>query len=138
MNKIIVSFVFSLLFFGCTFAPASVPAELSKPFSIKVNQTALIDSEGLLIKLVEIPNDSRCPTDVMCVWAGEVSAKLELKKDTKEAFLQPVLGASADNRSEAEFVGYLVKLVSVEPYPKMAGSMLQSDYSVTLLVSKKS
>ncbi len=137
MHKIFSVLAFSFLFLGCIFQSSDVRSELGKEFSLKVNQSASIDSEGLTIKLLEIPNDSRCPSEVLCVWAGEVMAKLELKKGTNEALLQPVLGASADNRSEAEFDGYLIKLVSVDPYPKKAGSIPQSDYSVTLLVSKK-
>jgi len=137
MHRIFVVLFLSILLLGCAIKSADVSAELDKQFSLKANQTASIDSEGLTIKFREISGDSRCPSDVVCVWAGEVTAKLELKKSTNEAPIQLILGAGADNRSEAEFDDYSIKLVSVDPYPKTTGSIQQSNYSVILSVSKK-
>jgi len=137
MDRTIVALFIGLLLLGCTANPQLVQAQLGKNFTLKVNQTASIASEGLIIKLDGVTQDSRCPSDVVCVWAGEVQVKLLLSKGEKSGLLQPVLGASAGNESEGEFEGYKIKLVSVEPYPVSTKQIAQSDYNVTLTVEKE-
>ncbi len=44
----------------------------------------VVFSDGLTVTLKEI-NDSRCPKDVQCVWAGELSGVLVLSGDNTSA-----------------------------------------------------
>ena len=46
---------------------------LDQTFTISKNQTAiLVDKKSIELKLINV-SDSRCPKDVACVWAGELS-----------------------------------------------------------------
>ncbi len=70
-------------------------------------------SDGLTVQLLEI-NDSRCPAGVQCIWAGELSARLEIsggKAGTTTAEMR--LGTSR-NRQTA-LGGYTFELIDATP-----------------------
>ncbi len=50
--------------------------EYGSPIIFNINQTKNLDG-GLKLTLIEI-NDSRCPKNVVCVWAGELSAVFKI------------------------------------------------------------
>jgi len=56
--------------------PANNLQEFGKAVTLKLNDKITF-SDGLVVILTEI-NDSRCPKDVQCIWAGEISVVLEL------------------------------------------------------------
>lgn len=51
-------------------------ADFNKIVTLKLNNQITF-TNGLMVKLKKI-NDSRCPKDVQCIWAGELSGVLEL------------------------------------------------------------
>jgi hypothetical protein len=81
-SLIIINLVLLALFaLGCNESDDdnSVSAKLGEQFYIKVGQTESINSENIKIKLLEVTNDSRCASDVVCIWAGEVKAVLNVR-----------------------------------------------------------
>jgi len=125
---------------------ADVYADLGQPFSLKLNQSAFIPSENLQILFQDVPSDSRCPSDVQCIWAGEVKVSLMLKKGRNgpaaawHTNLSIVKGAGEESGVETfnDALGnrYTVKLVRVEPYPKSNQQIDARNYTVTLEISK--
>lgn len=74
-------------------------AELGETFTLQPGQFRGVDG-GIRLTLLEI-NDSRCPADVQCIWAGELSAHLKLEgpEETappQEFFLGTVRGRTAE------------------------------------------
>jgi hypothetical protein len=67
-------------------------------------------------------NDSRCPEGVTCIWAGEVSATIEVYKDKKLVEEKDVLFNSANRLENIKwFENYFskkIKGIGVMPYPK--------------------
>lgn len=59
---------------------AKLSLEFGKSFTLALNKVGTF-TDGLNITLKKI-NDSRCPVGVECVWAGELSAVLELSSST--------------------------------------------------------
>ena len=67
---------------GC--APAVVKeAQLDQPFTLFVRERAQLGN--LQIRFIGVPEDSRCPLDVECVWAG--NAKIVLGVSLKDLSL---------------------------------------------------
>lgn len=67
---------------------------------------------GLVLTLKAI-EDSRCPPDVQCVWAGELAAVLDVSLDTPAAeHLEVRLGEST--RPQAEAFGAVIRLVAID------------------------
>ena len=58
-----------------------ISAKLGEQFQLKVNQIAILKSDNIEIKFLNVTNDSRCPSDVTCVWEGEVKMSVNVVKD---------------------------------------------------------
>lgn len=117
---------------GC--APAVVEeAQLDEPFTLFVRQTAQIGD--LRIRFIGVPEDSRCPADVECVWAGNAKIVLgvSLKDSTDETVL--TLSSTLDPR-EALYAGYRIRFVSLKPERFSERTINPAEYRVTLIVSR--
>jgi len=104
-------------------------------FSILAQQTEKITSKkciskkGYHLKLKSVFDDSRCPEGVNCVWAGEVSVKIEVFKDKKLIEEKTMLFNSKNKQENVKwFENYLsntIESISVFPHPK-EGIVVQS------------
>ena len=56
----------------------SIDVVTGKAFDIAIGQSARIQGTPLTVQLSAIEQDSRCPQDVQCVWAGNAVARLVL------------------------------------------------------------
>ncbi|HEX6562438.1 MAG TPA: hypothetical protein VF016_10485, partial [Nitrososphaera sp.] len=63
----------------------TVPAELDKPFKLKIGQRAALDSEKITISLLNVTEDSRCPSDVVCIWQGQASIRVSAEVNGTDA-----------------------------------------------------
>ncbi len=83
----------------------------------------------LSITLDSIVEDSRCPSDVQCIWAGQVVVKLSLLNGMKSELVKSSL-----NQDPYLFDNYSIKIVSVEPIPKSGEAISAGEYKVTVHV----
>lgn len=98
------------------------PGDNQSKIALKVGGEEIFNNE-LGIKLLKIVSDSRCPLGVKCVWAGEVTAEIELKSGS---FLGKV---TLSNRGgEYMFENYLIKLTQVRPEKRQEMAILQDEY----------
>ena len=97
----------------------------------------IVNKSGVQFRLKNVSDDSRCPTNVTCVWAGEVSAKIEVYennvlKETK------TMTFNYKNKTEnvAWFTNYFkekaIKDVLVLPYPENGKTINPEDYYLKL------
>lgn len=113
----------------------AVAAELDKPFELKIGQQAAIDSENIVIGFLNVAEDSRCPSDVVCIWQGQASIRISAEVNGTDSG-QFVLTIGANEKSATIAGGqYSVRMVSLEPYPVSTENM-HGDYIATLVVSK--
>ncbi len=116
--------------------PNLIPINLGNQFELKVNQEALIDPEKIKIKFLNVEEDSRCPSDVQCVWPGQV--KILVKVINQEQDLGEFnLISRVGEKAVKTFDGYSIELIEVTPYPQKNQRPEISDYQVTLVVSQK-
>ncbi|MCA6067639.1 hypothetical protein JI747_010655 [Chryseobacterium sp. RG1] len=88
-----------------------------------------------------ISEDSRCPKDVNCIWAGVAVAQVEVMGTTTRPMTLNL--ASADNKAKnynqsATFNGYTISLVDVQPYPNAAEGtkVLNGKYKIGITIKK--
>jgi hypothetical protein len=92
-----------------------------------------VDGKKLLVYLSAVVNDSRCPADVICVRAGDVTVVLELA--TQEAGTTKAEVKFEGGRTTVNQGAYGIVVTDVQPYPYAAGTPIAaSDYVVTLVV----
>jgi hypothetical protein len=124
-----------LLLASCAVTPGEVKADLGQEFSLSIGQSVVITGENLEIKFQEVVEDSRCPKDVTCVWAGRVSCVVEITEDGslyRMVLTQPGL---TDQYVEETYKEYQLTF-KVEPYPEVDTEIPSSDYRLLLSVSK--
>jgi hypothetical protein len=108
--------------------------KLDVPFVLQVQETVLIDSDFKL-SFLGIEADSRCPSDVTCVWEGEVKAQISLEKGQKNLGTH-VIPSKINDLDTQIFENYYIRIVEIQPYPTSSTPIKPSEYQLTFLVSK--
>ncbi len=127
--------VFLLLACGGVTAAGRVPAvPLGQDFVLEVGQTVLVEGAGFGITFVAVTEDSRCPVDVTCVWAG--NATVELKVSMSDA-VDTTVTLNTDLEPRATTIGrHELRLVALAPVPRSDVRIAPGDYRATLRVEK--
>lgn len=105
-------------------------------FAVGFGETVEIASEGIMITFVEVMEDSRCPSDVQCVWAGRATVVLGIQFDYEEPIhIQLSVGTLGEGYySEIIVDGVWITLIDVEPHPISTEKIQLEDYRVALVV----
>ncbi len=107
---------------------------LDQPFELRVGETVTVSGEQLTVKLESVPSDSRCPTSVTCIWAGNAVARVTLTK-TGQSPQTFDLNTNLDPKS-ATYGAYQIDFTALTPYPSSTSPIAQSKYRATFVVSK--
>lgn len=137
MRGLIYQYITVALFFiGLSSASAEAnKVFLDKEFSLGVGQSATIEGERLVIEFETVLEDSRCPVNAVCVWAG--NGKVELKILDIDGQNKTVTLNTEDEPKAITLKAHQLKLIALSP-PRIDGvSILPGDYAVTLRVEKK-
>jgi len=137
MRKELALVFLALLVFGCT-TPAEKPinASFGSPFHLKINQSAVVDSENITIVFMNVTGDSRCPSNVQCIWEGAAHISTQVLQNGKslgefELSLQGGRGSSINVSS------YSITMLDLSPYPVAGAQTNSSEYVATLVFSKQ-
>lgn len=121
-------------------APNPSQPALGSEFKLGFDQTATIEPEGLVIRFLDVLEDSRCPANVVCVWAGRIKILVGVEKDgVALGRFELALEGAREDLATADVGGYLVQLRAVNPYPGTAGTetpVKKESYVATLIVFK--
>lgn len=102
---------------------------------VTIKQKVCPNQKGFQLVLKAISNDSRCPEDVTCIWAGEVTAVVSVYKDSKlieDSTLVFSMKNEEDNKKW--LASYLsekqkkIKSIRVLPYPKEGSKINPGEY----------
>ncbi|HSB83693.1 MAG TPA: hypothetical protein VLD64_04335, partial [Nitrosarchaeum sp.] len=99
-------------------------------FELKSQQYAEIPDEHLRITFLEVSEDSRCPADVTCVWAGMANLKFSISQDQEKEI------TLSSNNIATVFDKYQIQLIDVKPYPVSTKTIKAEDYIAILKVTK--
>ncbi len=104
-------------------------------FSVGLGGTVTVDGEDLRIKFKAVSEDSRCPANAVCMWAGNARIELEIVTADGE-HLSQVLNTE-DPAQAINLRRYTLHLISLQP-ARIDGVMLKpEDYRLTLIVRRK-
>lgn len=123
----------ALMFLGFTQNPGSSKVALGEEFKLKNGQQAIVRGEKLRIKIQSV-TDSRCPTGATCIWAGNGEVVVEVAKRNKKQVVAR-LNTSSDPK-EIEYRGFKIKLIALNPHPRVNESIDPKDYEATMVVTK--
>ncbi len=114
-------------------------ANLGEEFRLKPGEIALIEPEGISVRFLNVTQDSRCPKDVQCIWAGQVSALVGVEENGASlGEFELTLGPGGGELAKRGFDGYSIRVLSVElPYDRTAGQKVDvTDYLGTFIASR--
>ena len=109
---------------------------LGQEFSLKVGQELKLEGVDLQVKFAGVPQDSRCPENVNCVWAGNAEVALDLLHNNCSTVVTLNTLRSSGTGDEGKVGGFRIKLVKLVPYPHTERKIAPRDYTATLLVTK--
>ncbi len=105
------------------------------------SENRFLDEYQMNVTFKGISEDSRCPKDVNCVWAGVAVAEIEVMGIATRPMTLSL--ATLDNKGRnyhqsADFNGYTITLIEVNPYPgSVEGSKdLKGKYKIGLTIKK--
>lgn len=107
----------------------------NEDFELIIGETVQIEPGDLTIKAIDITEDSRCPSSVVCIWAGRVTVQLDI--DYLGMEYSVVLTKGDHGLPDTAVLNDIeVKLLSVLPYPKEPGAIEKGEYIILLTVQK--
>jgi hypothetical protein len=89
---------------------------------------------GVRVKFVDLIEDSRCPTDTQCVWAGNAKITVKLSRNGKSKIVE--MNTGMEPRSIV-FAGYEIKIVHLTPEPRSNVRIRKDGYVATFSVLRK-
>lgn len=101
-------------------------------FTLRIGDTVTIPAAELSLTFVAITEDSRCPEDVVCVWAGSVPVQLLLRLAGRDTtlLLDPMQGPTA-----GAVAGWRVELRALSPARHSGRTIPAAEYAATLRVT---
>lgn len=115
---------------NCEFAACPAPepqGEASGTIGIGQN----FSFAGVTVTPLEVLDDSRCPVDVQCVWAGTAHVKARVMSGLGTSEMTFALGEPVTTEAET------ITLTGLSPAPHSGTDILQADYRLTFEASKR-
>lgn len=128
MKLLTAVFSIFLAFGSFTAVSAKQPQEIS----VKINEESSARG-GIRVKFLELVDDSRCPRDTTCIWAGNAQIKVRVKKNGRSKVL--VLNSNIEPKSAA-FGGYTFRLVKLTPEPRSNIRINRNGFVATIEIKK--
>jgi hypothetical protein len=111
-----------------------VSAAIGDGFQMRVGQQISLDNHALRISFEAVPDDSRCPTQVTCVWAGDGRVRLTVSTGDQNTPID--LHTTLEPHSVAVH-GYQIILEKLDPQPASTERLPQDRYTAHLKVTKR-
>ena len=132
----------SLLALACTQDPPSadqrpprIEAAADEEFRLAIGETAVVTGTDVRITFRAVVNDSRCPSAVQCVSAGNASVGLRVREGSADTTI--TLNTTMGPRTATQ-PGFVIELVALTPYPErpetpIPAGAYRADLTVSLL-----
>ncbi|MHC5741362.1 MAG: hypothetical protein ACYTXT_05540 [Nostoc sp.] len=116
---------------------ARVGTALNTPFYLRYGRTVYLPTENIEIKFSKVIQDSRCPSNVTCIWQGQVIIGLDIIKNGRQVSTLTLTLIPGRDALPIQFLDkYSVRLIEVSPYPKNGKAIALKDYIAKIVVSR--
>lgn len=116
-------------------------AEIPK-IGIKVPKGETVVLKGVSIKFLEVVEDSRCPKETTCIWAGRAIVKAEVsangKKEIKTLIFGEVRPGEEANSNLYSSGKFAINGLTLNPYPTAETAGKESNYVLLICEEKNS
>ena len=119
----------ALFIFACT------KPDILSTYDVKIGDSIVHNKE--LTVVVDSLWDSRCPTELVCVWEGQAEVFFSITLDeNNKSNLSLIERVGRPELADTTLLGYHIKLIEVDPYP--ANEQIQpEEYTIRLLIEQE-
>ena len=103
---------------ACSSTTEAGPGASGSEIVLELGRRVVLDGTSITVGMQAV-EDSRCPTTVLCIWAGNGRVTLDLR-DTNGTQLTADLNTHPDLPRAVTFRYVRVELVALDPYPVYA------------------
>src|SRR5262245_13577427 len=116
---------------GCISAagPRTHEVEAGAEVTLAAGDTAALKATDTKVRFLSVSEDSRCPRDTTCIWAGEVKARFEIHAGEND-----VPSLEIPEGSTVTVGGHRVTLARVTPQPLSTKRIAPQDYRATVKI----
>ena len=142
MNTRLIAAAFSILVAGAC-ASSQLPtdpvvysqSEAADSVKIHLGQTIVV--EGVRVRFSDVESDSRCGSDVVCIWEGDALADfiVEQNCECKSPSFVLKLHTTLEPKSGTAY-GFRVELLDVMPYPRASSPIRKDTYAAWLRLTR--
>jgi uncharacterized lipoprotein YajG len=129
---LVLCFACLLVLAGCSGQKNTLKTRLGKEVALSIGQQAVITAENVTVVFKDITQDSRCPSDVVCVQAGQVNVVLDLTING-ESSSSELMGRMEVTSQQ---IGEYIFTFSVTPEPVSTKQIQKSEYRLHLTVTE--
>ncbi len=130
MRTLFLSLILTLIF-GIGM---QIQAQTTYTATLRVGRQKTVTPNKIKIQFVSLVEDSRCPTDAQCVWAGNAKIKVKIsnRRDSQIVEMNTTTGGPLG----ASFDGYAINLTSLTPKPKSNIRISKNGYTATFEIRR--
>ena len=89
------------------------------------------------LSFVDVPQDSRCPIGVQCVWEGDGTVVLAVLTAGTSDTTRIELHTSSKFATQATYKDLNIRLQKLDPYPQKDMKIAPADYVTTLAIARQ-
>ncbi len=130
MRTIFTALILTFVFSGLVSAKTQTNPEIK----VLINKQKIVTRDKLTIKFVSLTEDSRCPTDTNCIWAGNAVIQVKISKGKSAQTFE--LNTNLQPQT-VSFAGYEIKLVNLDPKPASNIRINRNGYTATFVINRK-
>ena len=115
-------------------SPVGPTVPLNQRVTLARGEVGVIDGSSIRLQFVNVTGESRCPSDVVCIQAGD--AVVHIHGIDADGSADYELHAGDASRAAETRRGLRVQLVDLQPYPVSTRPIAPDDYRATIVVTR--
>jgi hypothetical protein len=115
-------------------SPVGPTVPLNQRVTLARGETVTTDGSSVRLQFVNVTGESRCPSDVVCIQAGD--AVVHIHSIDGDGVADYELHAGDPGRAAETERGLRVQLVDLQPYPVSTKPIAPDDYRATVVVTR--
>jgi len=109
-------------------------SEAADSVKVRVGQTIVV--EGIRVRFSAVESDSRCCSDVLCIWAGDAVTNFDVEQncDCNSPAFELKLHTTLDPKSGTAY-GFRVELLELAPHPRSTSPIRKDAYEAWVRIT---
>lgn len=109
--------------------------QASETATLAVKGKKKLTRSKITVEFLSVLEDSRCPTGVECIWAGNAKIQVRVRKNGAAAKTIELNSASGD--LSVVYEGYVLKLAKLTPHPRANVTTDPKSYRASITVTRQ-